>query len=563
MPACGLAPTREGYRLTTLLPHFAFLDGSIDPGSAFSGSYSWPLVLLSVLIASLAAYAALGGADRINASKSVAARYAWLASGALSMGIGVWAMHFIAMLAFTLPVTVSYDVLVTTVSMIPAILASGLVLFLLSRDRIGIWQLVYGGVLMGAGIGLMHYIGMAAMRMDALMGYDPIMFGVSVLVAVVLAIMALYTKFLATSSSRSLFHWSNFAAAVVMGLAVAGMHYTGMAAAYFFPGSGGVPAGDALDPVWLGSWVSLATLLIISLSILVIIVDRRLESARKQREELERLVKERTSQLAVANAQVTALNEQLLSENVRMGAELDVTRRLQMMLLPSEEELRTVAGLDIACFMQAADEVGGDYYDILQHDGRVKIGIGDVTGHGLESGVLMVMTQAIVRALLISGETDPVRFLTVLNYALYGNVKRMGSDKNLTLCLLDYASGEIRLSGQHEEMIVVRSDGSIEMVNTIDLGFPIALENEITDFIDHTTILLRPGDGVVLYTDGVTEAENAGREQYGIERLCSVLRDHWVNSAEKIKQAVVDDVRQYIGEHTVYDDITLVVAKQR
>ena len=273
-------------------------------------------------------------------------------------------------------------------------------------------------------------------------------------------------------------------------------------------------------------------------------------------------LKGRESELDAAHAQVTALNEQLRSDNRRMEGELDVTRRLQMMLLPTPEELQQVEGLEIACFMQAALEVGGDYYDVLQHEGRVKIGIGDVTGHGLESGVVMLMTQAIVRALLTSGESDPVRFLSVLNAALFGNVQRMGSDKNLTLCLLDYALGEVRVSGQHEQVIVLRRDGSVEMIDTIDLGFPIGLENEIAAFVGQSTVQLQRGDGVVLYTDGVTEAEDMAREQYGLGRLAAVLKAHWAGSAEAIKQAVIADVKRFIGAQTVYDDITLVVAKQ-
>src|SRR5262245_26052826 len=95
----------------------------------------------------------------------------------------------------------------------------------------------------------------------------------------------------------------------------------------------------------------------------------------------------------------------------------------------------------------------GDYYDVLQHNGQIKIGIGDVTGHGLESGVLMLMTQAIVRALLIHGETDPVRFLDTVNRVLYSNVQRMGTDKHLTLALLDYAGGERTARGQARETV--------------------------------------------------------------------------------------------------------------
>ena len=278
---------------------------------------------------------------------------------------------------------------------------------------------------------------------------------------------------------------------------------------------------------------------------------------------LEQRVEERTGELAQANEEIQALYEQLQKENLRLGAELEVTRKIQQMLQPTEDELREIDGLDIACYMEPADEVGGDYYDVLQHNGQIKIGIGDVTGHGLESGVIMVMTQVAVRALLTIGETDPVRFLDALNRVLYANVERMGTDKNLTLCLLDYADGEVKLSGQHEEMIVVRKSGTFEVVDTVDLGFPIALDDEIADFIDQTTVRLQPGDGVVLYTDGITEAENLDGEHYGQERLCEVLCEHWPQPAEAIKDAVVTDVKRHIGTQEVYDDITLVVVKQK
>ena len=546
-----------------LLPHLAFLTGDKILGDPLPGSYDLILVTLSVLIASLAAFAALGAAERINVAKASAVKNAWLATGAVAMGIGIWAMHFIGMLAFSLPVEIGYDVQVTVISVIPAIIASAIVLHLISRDQIGLLRLGLGGVLMGAGIGVMHYTGMWAMYLEeAVMAYDPVLFAVSIVVAVALSITALYTKFLATSQAHSLFHWTNWGTALIMGCAISGMHYTGMAAAYFFRGGHSFVPGETLDPTWLGAWVSLATVLIMVLAILVIAVDRRLEAARKYSEELERVVAERTGELAEANAQVTALNQRLQADNLRMGAELDVTRRLQEMILPGTEELQRIDGLDVACHMQAADEVGGDYYDVLQHNGHVKIGIGDVTGHGLESGVVMVMTQAIVRALLANGETDPVRFLTTLNSVLHSNMQRMGSDKNLTLCLLDYMKGVVKVSGQHEEMIVVRKNGKVEMVDTNDLGFPIGLDSEIESFIDQKTVKLKPGDGVVLYTDGITEADNAANEQYGLERLCKVVRKHWKKSAESIKDAVVIDVANYIGEQVRYDDITLVVAKQ-
>jgi len=277
---------------------------------------------------------------------------------------------------------------------------------------------------------------------------------------------------------------------------------------------------------------------------------------------LERKVEERTAQLAQANREITVLNERLKAENLRMAAELDITRQLQQMILPNAEELSQIEGLDIAGFMQPADEVGGDYYDVLQHGGRVKIGIGDVTGHGLESGMLTIMVQTAVRTLLTNGEADPVRFLDAINRTIFNNVARMNSDKNLSLALLDYADRKLRLSGQHEEVLVIRTGGAIERIDTIDLGFPIGLDDEIADFIGEMEIELNPGDTVVLYTDGITEAENLEGVQYGIDRLCEVLVRHAARSAEEIRQEAIADVLNHIGEQKIFDDLTLLVLKQ-
>ena len=267
--------------MESLRHHWGFLDGSVDPRLALAATYDPVLVAMSVLIASLAAYAVLGLAERISAAEKPLAKRSWLGAGAVTMGIGVWAMHFIGMLAFRLPVKVNYDVGVTLVSVVPAVLASAIMLHVISHARISTSTLILGGALMGAGIGVMHYTGMAAMRMDAVMRYDPVLFVVSVVVAVLLASTALYIKFLASGGTRRGYrHWaSKLGAAMGMGCAVAGMHYTGMAASYVFPGNGAHPVGAGLDPTFLGAWVSVATVLITGLAIFVTVVDSRLEAA--------------------------------------------------------------------------------------------------------------------------------------------------------------------------------------------------------------------------------------------------------------------------------------------
>jgi serine phosphatase RsbU (regulator of sigma subunit) len=176
--------------------------------------------------------------------------------------------------------------------------------------------------------------------------------------------------------------------------------------------------------------------------------------------------------------------------------------------------------------------------------------------------MLTIMVQTAVRTLLTNGEADPVRFLDAINRTIFNNVARMNSDKNLSLALLDYADRKLRLSGQHEEVLVIRSGGEIERIDTIDLGFPIGLDDEIADFIGEMEIELNPGDTVVLYTDGITEAENLEGVQYGIDRLCEVLVRHAARSAEEIRQEAIADVLNHIGEQKIFDDITLLVLKQ-
>ncbi|MBD1912800.1 MULTISPECIES: SpoIIE family protein phosphatase [unclassified Leptolyngbya] len=280
-------------------------------------------------------------------------------------------------------------------------------------------------------------------------------------------------------------------------------------------------------------------------------------------EALEDRVEQRTQELQVANSEITKLNQQLQAENLRMGAELEVARQMQQMILPREHELTAIADLDIAGFMEVATEVGGDYYDIICNEGRVTVGIGDVTGHGLQSGVLMIMVQTAVRTLLATRGEDLPQFLNLLNQVIYENAQRLSPGKNLTLTLLDYRDGQLHVSGQHEEVLVVRANGELKRLDTIDLGFPLGMVSDIREFVAQTQIHLEPGDGVVLYTDGITEAENADRQFYGIDRLITVVKEHWDETSQLILETVLEDVRSHIGDHTIFDDLTLIVLKKK
>ena len=183
------------------------------------------------------------------------------------------------------------------------------------------------------------------------------------------------------------------------------------------------------------------------------------------------------------NQEITVLNDRLKAENMRMISELDLTRKIQQMLLPKDREIKEIIGSDIAGFMEAAEEVGGDYYDVLQHKGRVKIGRDDVTRHGWESGVLMIMVQRAFPTWLADNEPEPVKTLSAINSVIYDLVQRLKFDKNASLALLDYQQGMLKLTGEYEEMIVVRCNGCVERFDTIDLGFQIGLDAEIAEFV--------------------------------------------------------------------------------
>ncbi|MVV49848.1 bifunctional diguanylate cyclase/phosphodiesterase [Pseudomonas sp. PB120] len=240
------------------------------------GSYSPTLVIISLFVAILASYTALDLTGRIATAKGRAV-HLWTAGGACAMGIGVWSMHFIGMLAFKLPIDLGYDLGITLLSLLTAILSCGFALWLVSQPRLPAWQLAFGALIMGAGISAMHYTGMAAMRMQPGIDYDPTLFGASLIIAVGASGAALWIAFRLRQSTPyvSLIRGG---AAVIMGVAIVGMHYTAMAAARFPDGSFCGAAVDGLSGKGLDNLVLITTLAVLSIALLTSILDARLEA---------------------------------------------------------------------------------------------------------------------------------------------------------------------------------------------------------------------------------------------------------------------------------------------
>lgn len=238
---------------------------------SITGAYDPLLVAVSLLIAVAASFTALDLAARARASDGWV-RGVWLATGATAMGGGIWAMHFVAMLAFVLPgMTMTYDVGLTLLSLFVAIGATGIAFALRGRTHARRGGLVLAGTLMGGGVAAMHYIGMAAMRMGPALRYEPPFVLLSIFIAIVAATSALWL------ANRNASMRERIGAALLMGVAIAGMHYTGMLAANFVQA---VPMGaDASEPgvgrAGLALAVSATTFFILFMALIAAMADRR------------------------------------------------------------------------------------------------------------------------------------------------------------------------------------------------------------------------------------------------------------------------------------------------
>ena len=288
------------------------------------GTYNVALVVVSYLVAALASFVALDSAGRIEASEGRASR-GWLAAGGTAMGVGIWSMHFIGMLAFSLPIPQGYDLFITLYSLVIAIGASLYALYLVSQPHLSPSRLAAGAFIMGSGIAFMHYTGMAAMRMQPGIEYDPAWFTLSIVIAIAAAGAALWITRRLRRDGRGNARM-RIIAACVMGFAIVGMHYTGMAAAQFPAGSICVAAlGGGVSPKWLASLVGISSFAILGLAITVSVLDRRLQDRTARLAESLRMANQKLTHLALHDA-LTGLPNRLLLED-RLNLAVETSRR--------------------------------------------------------------------------------------------------------------------------------------------------------------------------------------------------------------------------------------------
>jgi sigma-B regulation protein RsbU (phosphoserine phosphatase) len=266
---------------------------------------------------------------------------------------------------------------------------------------------------------------------------------------------------------------------------------------------------------------------------------------------------------ALATAMNTMVEEldksrSTLAEKKRLERELEIASRIQTSILPKRLE---VAGLEIAARMIPASEVGGDYYDVFPVKNGCWIGIGDVAGHGLSAGLEMLMAQSVIAGLVHHApDAAPADHVRVLNRVLYDNIRdRLGQDEHVTLTLLRYEDGVFTFAGAHEEILIARAaGGSCEHIDTPGTwlgGMP-----DVSRVTRDSKLELQPGDLMVLYTDGVTEARGKDGEQFG-DRLPTLIEEVRSEPVEVIRDRVIDAVKAWQVEQE--DDISVVVVRRR
>lgn len=259
--------------------------GSI-PANAMAGTYDYGLVFLSYVIAVMASYVALDLTGRLQAEQNTTVKLYWLLGGAFAMGAGIWSMHFIGMLAFSMTMPMSYDLFWTGISMMAAVLVSGFAFYLLRNREQSLFNLMMGGIILGLGIATMHYLGMTGMTSHMVIHYLPGLFILSIVIAIVASEVALWL--ISESTQGAFYRQLRFKSlsALVMGAAICGMHYTGMAAAIFTPAHTAVAADYFIPSANLAIYIACATLLIITIALIASTYRQLIDRAVYKQEQL-------------------------------------------------------------------------------------------------------------------------------------------------------------------------------------------------------------------------------------------------------------------------------------
>ncbi|MDM8523618.1 two-component regulator propeller domain-containing protein [Desulfococcaceae bacterium HSG8] len=295
-------------------------------------------------------------------------------------------------------------------------------------------------------------------------------------------------------------------------------------------------------PAWWQTWWFKIVSAIALLGLIFIVYKARVESIEARNRKLEQEVRDRTAELSKA---MDAL-----------WGEMELAKRIQTVLLPKSPE---ISGYEIAVSMEPSEEVGGDYYDIISVGEYDWIVIGDVSGHGVTAGLVMMMVQTAIHTVLLNNPgVASSKLLAIINRTLYQNIKKMHEYKHMTIVVLaGMTNGEWTFSGLHEDILIWRVEtGKVEEIETN--GMWIGMEPDISDMLVTETLSLHPGDCMVLFTDGITEARGEDGSLFGIRPLVEIVERSGHLSVSELHADVITALEPYKKS----DDVTLVVIKR-
>jgi serine phosphatase RsbU (regulator of sigma subunit) len=241
-----------------------------------------------------------------------------------------------------------------------------------------------------------------------------------------------------------------------------------------------------------------------------------------------------------------------------LWGEMEIASRIQTALLPDKEKM---SGLEISAIMLPAKEVGGDYYDVIENENGYKwITIGDVSGHGVDSGLIMMMAQtSILTAINNDPECKPSDVLNLVNKVMRENISRLVSDHFMTMMAIRFKDSKMMIAGKHQDIVIYRS--ALNKTETIsNKGTWLGVVDDMRNYVHDVEIPLEDGDMVLLFTDGITESENTSGEMYGQKRLEVALNQYADLPVKKIVDKIIQKVESF--QEKQQDDMTLLILKK-
>jgi len=285
------------------------------------------------------------------------------------------------------------------------------------------------------------------------------------------------------------------------------------------------------------------------------IIENQKNEIQVYADHLEEKVKDRTIELQAAMEELEASNDQLIDARDALWGEMQLAKKIQSVLLPVSPHMK---GYEIKASQITADEVGGDYYDLIQVGGKDWLVIGDVSGHGVPAGLIMMMVQTAIHSVLKSNPSMPTyELLAIVNFALTENIKRLGESKYMTITVMaQVEDGLFNFAGLHQDIIYRADTKKIESVET--QGIWLGLEDDIKDLLPVDSIRLKNNDIMILFTDGITEALDSSGNMFGQDKMTEYFITNGSNSAAAIHDGILNEIKNFV----ITDDVSLMVIKR-